>query len=636
MNIKDKNWFTLIEIIIRVTIFSIFVLIWTTAFTNALSTIHYIKVFWEEQENMLYDNFMIDEIIWDTKEIYEFFQWTSTWYLFKIDREKYNFPFVTLDINEYNTDWNNYKNIWIKKTIPLNDVITNWTGIIYTVPWESDIRRISDNVSILSNTWILNNPTWLLYNWTDIFVSDTGNACIRKLSDINNCFIGEYRNPWNTNTTLISPTYLALTWNILFISDTYNNKIRKVDITNTWAIYDFIWNWKFWYSDLTSTWTDIELSLPTWLAIDWTGLYVSDTWNNRILKFDINTGSWEIFAWTSEAKTIWLWSDWISNSPDLISIDSPTKLQIVWGVLYFLESTSWVIKWINLSDNSTYDIFWSYENIAYFGDFEDDISNHWSYSIDAWFSSGKIVWESDWIIPFSWDKAFRLIWDNFNTWSFIYNFSWVTLEEAQWLDLSFYMKSLSWTFNISYGFTYNNDFIWNKYNTWIIEELWNKYYIKTDFTSSELINWFKIDVSSNSWTIENQEFLLDVLELKPNNLYITWNKTNKFENNFPYLWSFYINWPDSYVSSIIEWNNYKFSLNNLWLLEVQNYKFDWINSKNNLYLFDDYLWNTKLSNVYIDNVEYVNKNNSFLVLWLKIWFDTFNGYFLDKYIWINK
>lgn len=634
MNIKNKNWFTLVELIIRVTIFST-ILMWTSAFTNALSTIQFIKVFWEEQENMLYDNFMIDEIIWNTKEIYEFSQWTSTWYLFKIDREKYNFPFVTLDINEYSLNWNDYKNIWIKKTIPLNDIITYWTDTIYTVPWESDIRKISDNSSILSNTWILNNPTWLLYNWTDLFVSDTGNTCIRKVSDIDNCFIGEYRNPWNSNTTLISPTYLAITWTTLFISDTYNNKIRKVDITDTWSIDDFIWNWKFWYSDLTSTWTNIELSLPTWLAINWNDLYVSDTGNNRILKFDITTGSWEIFAWTSEAKTIWLWSDWTWNTPDLISIDSPTKLQIEWGVLYFLESTSWVIKWINLSDNSTYDVFWSYENIAYFGDFEDDLSSHWSYSIDSWFLSWTIVWEINWIISYSWDKAYRLTWYNFNTWSFIYNFSGVTLQPAQWLDLSFYTKSLSWSFDISYGFIDNNGFIWNKYNTWIINESWNKFYIRSDFDTNLQIEWFKIDIS-NSWTINNQEFLLDVLELKPNNLYVTWNKTNKFENNFPYLWSFYIDWDNSYISSIIEWNNYKFPLNSLWLLEVQNYKFDWINNIGNLYLFDDYLWNTKLSNVYINNIEYVNKNNPFLVLWLKIWFDTFNGYFLDKYIWINK
>lgn len=624
----NNKWFTLVELVIWITLFSVFVLMWTTAFTNSLSNIQYIKTLWEEQEAMLYDIFMVDELLWNSKEILEFYNTdTSTWYLFALDRNKYNYSFATFDTNYITGTTRNYYTIGIKKFIPLNDIILSWaTDVIFSAPWENDIKKISDGTSIIwSGTWFLNNPTWLYPSGSVVYVSDTGNSCIRKISDISNCFIWQYSMPWNDSKSLISPTFITGTGNIIYISDTYNNKIRKVDITSTGNIVDLFWNGNFW-NDISKVFTGMSLSLPTGLALTGNILYLADTGNNRILKLDISTWSWTVFLWNGDDKTTFM-NSWSIN-PLLVSISHPTSLKIYNNRLYFSESTHGVSKSISLTQPySIYNEFWSYKNLAYFWDFENnqyDLSSYWFTNL-----TGTIVSQKDYI-PYSWNNSLKITGTSTNTGSIIYNSSWVTLASAQKINLSFYIKSLSWSYDLSYWFTNSNIFQWT-YLTWIINENWKKYTIASDFTGT--LNWLSINIfswSSLSWS----SFLLDLMEINLDNLYINENTSNKFENNFSYLWGIYINGSDSYMSNTIAWNNYKFNISNL-SFQLQWLPFKGIKNKNNKYLFDDYVGTTKLIKVDYTENKYISTNSKYII-WFRFLFNTLNWYFLDKYISISK
>lgn len=413
-------------------------------------------------------------------------------------------------------------------------------------------------MSILTNTGILNNPTWLLFAWNQLYISDTGNACVRKLSDIDNCFIGEWKKPGTEARNLISPTYMAIAWDQLYISDTYQNKIRKVQLTNTWNIIDVFWNWNFW-KDLSGSFTGIMLSLPTWLAIQWNNLYVSDTWNNRILRLDLLSWIGKVFVWNGENKSIMVSSG--SLNPDMIPISHPTDLKINNNKLYFTESINWVIKSISLAPPfEIINEFWTLDNIAYFGDFEDNLSNYWSY----WFASfsWQIV-DSSLHVGYSWKKSLRITWWNSLSGSFLYNFASNSSSIGKNIEASFYIKSISNSnFNITYWFTENNIFIPNNFKVWTINDKWEKFTIVSNVLSSDILNWFKIDVSW--WSLlTGKEFLIDKIEINVNNINITWNISNKYENNFDYIWSIYIDWWNSYASSIFDWYNYKFSTQEL-------------------------------------------------------------------------
>lgn len=626
----NNKWFTLVELIIWITLFSIFVLMWTTAFTNSLSNIQYIKTLWEEQESMLYDIFMIDELLSNSKEILEFNNTdNSTWYLFTLDRNKYNYSFATFDANYKTGATRNYYTIGIKKFIPLNDIILSWaTDVIFSAPWENDIKKISNWLSVIwTGSWFLNNPTWLYTVWWQIYVSDTWNSCIRKVSDISNCFIWQSSMPWNDDKSLISPTFITGTGNIIYISDTYNNKIRKVNITSTWNIIDLFWNGNFW-NDISKIFTGMSLSLPTWLALSGNILYVADTGNNRILKLDISTWSWSVFLWNGDDKTTFINSG--SINPLLIPISHPTSVKIYNDRLYFSESTHWVMKSISLTEPYfIYNEVWTYKNLAYFWNFEDNLSSLGSYTFSN--LTGGIVWQKDYI-PYSWNNSLKIDTTSANTGSIIYNFSWITISPSQKINLSFYIKSLSWSYDLSYWLTNSNIFQWT-YLTWIINENWKKYTIESSFIANTPVNWFSINIfswSSFSWS----SFLLDLMEINLDNIYMNGNISNKFENNFSYLSAIYPNGASSYFSNIISGENYNF---NIWALAFsgQNYKFNGIKNKDNKYLFDDYVGTTKLIKVDYTEKQYIS-NNSKYIIWFRFLFNTLNWYFLDKYISISK
>jgi len=622
MNKKNNNGFTLIELIITLVIlwfFSLFAWRW---FTNILVSLNWLRALWIEQKEMLYDDYILDSYLDDSvnlKTIKYIKDWNyNTWYLFENNSLEYNYPFSFLSFLD---DWDWYKHISLKNILLLNDFVEYDWVVYYSEPGNNTIKSVENN-DILENIWtgILNNPTGLLNIDGKIYIGDTWNSCIRVYDgNLSNCIIWSKQIPWDTSKLLVWPTYLAYDWTDIYISDTYQNKIRKVNLSDTWSIIDIFWNGDSWdniYSN--ETWTWLLLNHPTWIVFYDSKLYVADTWNNRILQLDTSTWSWKILLWNGLWKTEFLWGQdlWINN----ISISSPTNLKIYDWKLYFNESISWVIKMYDFSSNKLFDIVWNTWNIAYFWDFEKN--NEWSYSVNWW--SGEIVWEDE-ILPYEWNNSLKITssidWDI----SLKYNFSWTVLKEDQFLDFWFYLKSLTWSYVVWYWPTYNDNFVWS-YFTWSITDFWNWYRFSN--TSNNEINWVLIKIYDVlDWDI----FYMDDLNIKFNNLFMD-NNMHKFESHFSNITWFILSsgW-DFYFSDIYSWNNYKISnWSNVVFKIVSNLipiNWDFLST-----FPDDYFSQLKLIRYFVDIVSPPWFSS---LIWVKLELETYNWASLYKNISIK-
>lgn len=632
---KKTTAFTLVELIISITILSVFMMLWTSAFWNILTNIQYIKSFWEEQEALLYDDFAFNEILANPEEITKINS-TSTWFIFKLDTRNNDYPYASLNFIEKTNNYNwTYYNLGIKKLIPVNDIINIWAQTIFSAPWENDIKDINTGNSIISNFGLLKNPTWLFFDGTKTYISDTWNSCIRELNGwmVSNCLYGQEKNPWDWIDKLISPTYMVKSGIYIYVSDTYNNKIKKIDTTN-WNITDFYGNGNFW-NDITQSPTQNNLSLPTGLAIDWNDLYISDSWNNRILKVNLTSNNTEVLIWNMEKKSIFLWNNSLASST--IPISLPTKLQINWWNLYFLEADSGLIKSINLTTGVLQNEIWSNKNLTYF----------WTFEVSWYNNSMNLNWFTHEIvnktiqIPYNGDKSLKLLWTAVNTWSIDYSFSQTSFWEAQWLRLKFYIKNIDYEsdkkYKIKYWFVNSWNFLINNYKEIEMENhKWQQMYIDSTIPTNTDFSWFKIEIFSSDWSdVWDAEFLIDNLSLFLNNSKFTWNTNNKFENIFDYIGSFYINWSNSYISSIFDWINYNFDISNL-NFSKNNYNFLWINTQDVNYLFDDYLWTVKILNYSFDDLIKINESNSNKFIWFNLLLNTFNWFSVNKYISITS
>ena len=147
-----------------------------------------------------------------------------------------------------------------------------------------------------------------------------------------------------------------------------------------------VWKWVFWDKfEEGAFWTWVYLNSPTWLASDWTLLFISDSLNNRILAY--NTSNKKIYSLLDEknglieptglyyeSNTLYIvnsgkgeilkyTSDSLSNELDLkliyswVSLTGIDKIEIDFFKNWIAEDISWFLKndfsfvWFNWADD---------------------------------------------------------------------------------------------------------------------------------------------------------------------------------------------------------------------------------------------------------------------------------------------
>lgn len=410
-SIKNK-WFTLVELIVWVTISAILMIsIWIFAsswmnniFTQqkVLDNLDYINSFW----NKLNLNFIISD---NSK----FNILTSTWVLFKRNQnfDRWGFSIISEKTMSWFycdalSDTHETNHIFIKEFIPYEEV------------WEDIYSNYSDTIeSSISISW-------------DTYRTDMLNHIVQKnwINIIWKWVFGNELFEWEawTWSYLNSPSWITHGENKIFISDTLNNRVLYYDLSSE-TIHNLLDE-----SD--------GILEPTWILYDAWKLYISNSWK------------WEVLELNSESSSSWELSLYFSPESDLnnvnkieiefltwaISIDSPNEHSEIWDIS-FDNISIWVLE------NSF--LTWSTNSISYYfnrffipSPSVEITSNCSSFASERYY----LTWDnptrdnitcsppsfSTWtLIKYDWTRVNKNLtsWNNY--WINISNISWSWLDE---------------------------------------------------------------------------------------------------------------------------------------------------------------------------------------------------------------
>lgn len=372
------------------------------------------------------------------------------------------------------------KNITLQKKILNNE---REFDKFYTEVFE-DINSKSTNFEKIFSSWFLISWTDIFWKWNFSYIwvktftwyceydlaKETKHLQIINFSPFENSSFDIFNNNY------FSWTSINVSWDI-YKTDTKNHNVYK----NNELI---IWKWVFW-DRIGNSWISTYLRNPTWLAYyDWK-LFISDTWNNRILYF-LN---WKIYKFLDI-------NDWIL-SPTWILFDN-------W-VLYISNSWKWEILsyevWqisaptnVNLKFNVENDIFWVNEiNIV--------------FRNKSWNIVDISAPTSTWSFTFSWIT--KSVWDSVSAWNQLkYSFS-SSKNILQW-NYSIDISSISWDFASNWNYYIELNISWEKYYfPFFTRWTWNIFTNKNNNILKKVYSWlwYPTWIEVDSWNLVVYDFL---------------------------------------------------------------------------------------------------------------------------------
>ncbi len=349
-------------------------------------------------------------------------------------------------ISMFVTDW--VKNITLQKNIVDNNADFNDFKSVFSDNLNSVFKY---STWFTNSTWALFKANrnyskwWFTYIWEQNF---TGTYCSWTDNDNTKHLIIKNFIPFES---------VDWTWDI-FAWNNYSSGWYKTSFFS-WLILSginvFTWTY-FWPTDITFD--------------SWTWMYVSDTLNNTILKFDKNdTNSWaQIVAWKAwifdenyASGQVWTW----------ISLNNPTWLTYWDNMLFISDTLNDRILYLNSSWN-IYTLLDKYDSIKEPTGLDYDTSNNVLYI------SNSGVWE---ILSYDWwadsniltksDNVLKLLNSSFlyPTWI---NLVWWNLEISDFLDRKRkIINATNWAF-VSDSALQSFDFsglAYNKYSDYLLE-----------------------------------------------------------------------------------------------------------------------------------------------------------------------
>ena len=453
--------FTIVELLVSISLLGIFIAIASGGFAGILGTISSTRGIATEQEAILYDNFALDSTFRGVSAIYPIETGSggdvSTGYIYSLDPATNPLPYGY--VNFSGSSASGYT-LGIKKFIPYNAIVDTGTGRIYSAPGDDDIRDLETNASILSATGVLDHPTGLYLTGGEIYVSDTGNGCVRKLSNLTACFAGRAGETGFDASHLASPMGITGTGSDIYVSDTYNNTIRHFTVDS--GVLDTVFGDGTRGSRIGSgvTGTGIELSSPTGVAVYGDLLLVADTGNRRVVALNLTTHTGSVLIGNGSSGALFVGDiPGASNGITSVPLDTPTGLVVSGTNLYISEGHAGLIKRVDLTTSTVSDVAGSLGNLAYFGSFEETPSPT-SYVVSG--GTNTLV-DSGTFAPYDGRESLRLVTDGSSSGAtFTYTIapaSGITLAPDQYLDVTIHASAPSGPYAVQYGPTLGGVFL---------------------------------------------------------------------------------------------------------------------------------------------------------------------------------
>ncbi len=427
---KNFNWFSLIELIVWVSISLILMIsIWIFV-TSWMKNITIQKQILD-QSSKVWDIFLDFENIFSTW--FEIISSSDSWILIKSNYVLGNWSIYDFSIKtqtwecqndlSIETKYLDIKNFnpyilpnWIYSWSYLKNEIYSWSEVIV---WKWIFGNEFESWSVW--TWVyLNNPSSITSSWELLFVADSGNNKILYLS------WSKVYKLLDEDDGIYKPTWILYNSGILYI------------LNNFWKeLLSF-------YSKSQSVPTSLSLDFTprqdlNWVTYSRINIY-SSSWTNTSI-------TWPTSTWSFTFRWFLPWAF------DTVSTWSSLKYNFSWTTINLF---SWTIYWIDVNNLT---LSW--------------ITSSWSYYTKL------LVNLKDFYYPFftSWDDNLFTPNDNIFqtlTWWLVWNYSQITLSWSNLVLNDF----ISWT-------KLEIDENWNFVSSWSLSNI-------PDFESKKIDLWFKI------------------------------------------------------------------------------------------------------------------------------------------------
>jgi len=173
----------------------------------------------------------------------------------------------------------------------------------------------------------------------NVFVADTGNHTIRKVTSAGavttlagNPGVSGIQNGTGTSALFTNPQGIASAGTDLYVADSGNHAIRKV--TSAGAVTTFAGSTTGLPGFVDGTGTAAQFNTPKGIATDGSSLFVADTGNHAIRKIDFATGSVTTLAGTGTAGS--------ANSP--AQFNSPEGIAVIGTSVYVADTGNHAIR----------------------------------------------------------------------------------------------------------------------------------------------------------------------------------------------------------------------------------------------------------------------------------------------------
>lgn len=377
------KWFTLVELIIVITILAILSTIWFVAFQSYTKNTRDSVRLWnirniESWLNLYfvktnkYPDVESSTIIyaWSWNIIwYQWYLWDEVSKLININKT----PLDPLDKEKYIYSTNQSKSKYQLMTFLETDNQISYINKIYAIDYTN--RKPA---TIWNGIWILLDTNKNPITWTWIDILATNNNYVVYFKD-NNIITWT----WKALSTLVY-TYKWLKYD--------PSLVWYWDMETTlswWSLSDLSWNWNNWTASWWIAIWWVNWNWKTWKAtyFNWTTNYI-DLWTFDPSSSNMTISFWLFknwFTWITEGiiwKRDW-WSSDLSDHRWAFYIRNANKVLSYWR------------NWFEVNTNTPTKL-WSWNNYTF-------SYTYWTWNIAKWYENWVLIWSWPWF-PF-WNKT---------------------------------------------------------------------------------------------------------------------------------------------------------------------------------------------------------------------------------------
>jgi hypothetical protein len=233
----------------------------------------------------------------------------------------------------------------------MQGVFLNLSGVVQALAGTAGSSGSTDGTGSAA---LFSNPTGATTDGTYVYLADTGNSTIRRLTigtNVVTTLAGSagqtgVANGAGTDARFNGPTGLTTDGSFLYICDTGNSAIRRLNLTTPYQV-DTLAGLALNPGYLDGSGTSARFRNPQGITYDGTYLYVADTGNNAIRR--LKASGQDVITLAGQTSGLPGYAD---GYFPFVAFNTPTGLTTDGTFLYICDTANQLIRWLQLSGNA--------------------------------------------------------------------------------------------------------------------------------------------------------------------------------------------------------------------------------------------------------------------------------------------